>query len=41
MRCDWDTVWVMPAIEFLNVLSYSKDRDARAAEAIRNFEKTH
>lgn len=41
MRCEWDKVWVMPAIEFLNVLSYRKDRDARDAEAIRKFEKTH
>lgn len=40
MRCEWDKVWRMPALEFLNVLAYRKDRDAREADAIKQFEKT-
>jgi len=41
MRCEWDKVWQMPAVEFLNVLAYRKDRDAREREAIKQFERTH
>lgn len=41
MRCEWDKVWKMKAMEFLNVLAYRKDRDAREAEAIRQFERMH
>ena len=28
MRCSWDAVWDKPAVEFLNVLAYRKDKDA-------------
>ena len=41
LRCPWDDVWAMPVLEFFNVLAYRRDRDAREAEAIRNFQKTH
>lgn len=41
MRCEWDKIWTMSALEFLNVLAYRKDRDAAEAEAIRQFELTH
>ena len=41
MRCSWDAVWGMTAIEFLNVLAYRKDRDAQEREAIRQFELQH
>lgn len=41
MRCEWDKVWKMTALEFLNVLAYRKDRDAREREAIKQFERTH
>ena len=41
LRCPWDDVWAMPVTEFFNVLAYRRDRDAREAEAIRNFQKTH
>ena len=40
MRCEWDKVWKMHALEFLNVLAYRKDRDARDADAVRQFERT-
>lgn len=41
MRCSWDDVFNKPAIEFLNVLCYRKDRDAEEKAAIENFKKTH
>lgn len=41
MRCEWDKVWMMPAVEFLNVLAYRKDKDARERDAIKQFERTH
>lgn len=41
MRCEWDKVWAMPAVEFLNILAYRKDRDAAEREAIRHYEMTH
>ncbi len=40
MRCEWDKVWRMPALEFLNVLAYRKDRDAREQAEIKKFEMT-
>jgi hypothetical protein len=41
MRCSWDEVWQMPAIEFLNVLCYRKDKEAREKEAAERWKKTH
>lgn len=41
MRCEWDKVWSMAAVEFLNVLAYRRDRDAEEREAIRRWEQTH
>lgn len=36
MRCEWDKVWKMSAIEFLNVIAYRKDK---ADEERRQIEK--
>ena len=41
MRCSWDEVWTKPALEFLNVLAYRKDRDQREKEATDRFIRTH
>ena len=36
LRCEWDKVWMMPAIEFLNIVCYRKDK---AEEEKREIEK--
>ena len=41
LRCPWDEVWTKPAVEFLNVLAYRKDRDAREREALERWKRTH
>jgi hypothetical protein len=41
MRCSWDDVWHKSAIEFLNVLSYRKDRDREEKEAMERWRRTH
>lgn len=41
MRCSWDDVWVKPAVEFLNVLAYRKDKDAAEKEALNKWKREH
>ena len=41
MRCSWDVVLDKPAVEFLNVLAYRKDKDAAEKEAIEKWKRTH
>ena len=41
MRCSWDAVWDKPAVEFLNVLAYRKDKDAAEKEALERWKRTH
>jgi hypothetical protein len=41
LRCSWDEVWRKPAVAFLNVLAYRKDRDAREKEALERWKRTH
>ena len=41
MRCSGDVVWDKPAVEFLNVLAYRKDKDAKAEEALEKWKRTH
>ena len=41
MRCSWDEVWSMPAVEFLNVLAYRKDKTEWENEALDRWKKTH
>lgn len=41
MRVSWDVVFGKPAREFLNVLSYRRDRDARDQDATTRWQNTH
>lgn len=41
MRCSWDAVFEKPAVEFLNVLSYRRDKDQAEKDAIERFKRTH
>ena len=41
MRCPWDAVWTMPAVEFLNVLAYRRDRDDWEKAALDRWKKSH
>lgn len=41
MRCSWDDVWKKPAIEFLNVLAYRKDKDQMEKELMERWKRTH
>lgn len=41
MRCSWQVVFDMPAIEFLNVISYRIDRNAKEKREIELYQKTH
>ena len=36
LRCEWDKVWTMPVLEFLNIIAYRKDK---AEEERRQIEK--
>lgn len=41
LRCSWDEVWAKPAVEFLNILAYRRDKDAREREAVEKWRRTH
>lgn len=41
MRCSWDEVWSMPAVEFLNVLAYRKDKTEWEKESLDRWKRTH
>lgn len=41
MRCPWDYVLKITAMEFCNVLSYRKDNTAREKAAELNYIDTH
>lgn len=38
-RCSWEEVFRWTAIEFLNILSYRKDRDAKEKEDIEKWKQ--
>lgn len=40
-RCEWDKVWEMPVMEFLNVLSYRKDKAAKEQREIEEWKRKH
>lgn len=40
-RCKWDEVWKKTAIEFLNIISYRRDRDARDRAEIEEWKRRH
>lgn len=39
MRTDWDMVYKMPAMEFLNVVSYIKDKTEEEKREIEKWKK--
>lgn len=41
MRCSWDYILKMTAMEFCNVLSYRKDKQAREKAAELKYIDTH
>ncbi len=41
LRCPWSEVWTMPAIEWLNVLAYRKDKAEWEKEAMERWKRTH
>lgn len=41
MRVSWNEVYRMPAIEFLNVASYIKDKTEDEKRAIEKWRKTN
>ena len=41
MRCSWEEVWAMPAVQFLNVLAYRRDKDAADKDAMDRWKRTH
>lgn len=41
MRCSWDEVLAKPAIEFLNVIGYRRDKQAREKASIEKWKKSN
>lgn len=41
MRCSWQVVFDMPALEFLNVIAYRIDRNAKEKREIELYQMTH
>lgn len=41
MRCSWDDVWNKPAVEFLNVLAYCKDKARYEKEYLERWKRSH
>lgn len=37
MRMDWDTVYEKPVVEFLNILSYVRDRNELERQQMEEF----
>ena len=40
-RCSWDNVWEMTALEFLNILSYRKDKMDKEKTEIEKWKQRH
>ena len=40
-HCSWDDVWRMQAMEFLNILSYRKDKLKRQEAELDEWKRTH
>lgn len=39
IRCEWDKVFKMPAIEFLNLIAYRKDKAEHERQQIERWKK--
>lgn len=40
-KCDWDKVWEMKAIEFLNILCYARDKREEEKRRIEEWKRRH
>ena len=40
-RCSWDDVWQMKVIEFLNILSYRREKMDEQKRQMEQWRKTH
>lgn len=40
-RCSWDDVWQMTAIEFLNIISYRRDKSEEEKRKLDEWKRTH
>lgn len=41
MRCSWEDVLRGPAVEFLNVICYAKDKAAYREEQVKKWKRDH
>lgn len=41
MRCEWDKVWKMPAIEFLNIICYRHDKAEQERMELERWKKNN
>ena len=41
MRCSWDAVWSMPAVQFLNTLAYRRDKNEWERQAVEDWKRRH
>lgn len=41
LRCSWDEVLTRPALEFLNILAYRKDKTEWEKAALEQWKRTH
>lgn len=39
MRCSWDDVWKMAAVEFLNVVCYRRDKGEEERRQLEKWKK--
>jgi len=40
-RCDWDRVYEMTALQFLNILAYRKDKAEHEKREMERWRRTH
>lgn len=41
LRTSWDAVWDKPALEFLNLICYRRDKAAREKAALEQWKLKH
>lgn len=41
LRCEWDKVWRMSVLEFLNIIAYRKDKAEEDKKQIERWKKTN
>lgn len=40
-RCPWDEVWAKPAVEFLGILAYARDKAEKRKKEIERWRRSH